>query len=87
MTPDQRDLIRCALGMRTNDGMSTKNLAMHLSNYGELEWERMRAKGWAERGEYRLDRQLTIRPTFRVTRAGAEAAGVLERCRREDVER
>jgi hypothetical protein len=88
MTHEQRDLILAALGLRPY--MKGRKLHRwsflngHRAMSDEIaDWRAMELAGWVER----LAAPHIEGAIFAVTRAGAEAAGVLGRCRREDVGR
>lgn len=85
MAPTQRALILAALGLTPRDGVmprwSSRNEFGAILWRDLANWEKMVAGGLAEIEDH---------PNFylfRVTRRGAEAAGVLGRCRREDLGR
>ena len=86
MTPAQRDLTRAALGLRERNGRMPRWSSRNSYAVGltvDTEWDEMEGAGWASRHRHFV----TGNYLYRVTRAGAEAAGVLGRCRKEDVRR
>ena len=88
MTPEQRDLILAALGLRPRNGRMPRwsyQNGYPVQTGTASCWPYMVDCGWAERANW-ISGSLEWR-LYEVTRAGAEAAGVLGRCRTEDVGR
>lgn len=86
MTPAQRALILHALGLTPRDGVMPRwsdGNGYLVWPHPDPEWDDMERAGWVE---YRRSNAFRG-PVARVTRRGAEAAGVLGRCRREDLGR
>jgi hypothetical protein len=90
MTPAQRDLILHSLGLseRWNGKHPRWSHRNHycacVDSCTEIKIARMVHLEWMEAGRTINDGKSRY---YHVTRAGAEAAGVLGRCRTEDVER
>lgn len=88
MTPAQRDLILHSLGLTPRNGRMPRWSYRNRYVVPLLEtppWPEMAKAGWVEAIALRTETQ--VAKWYRVTRAGAEAAGVLDRCRREDLGR
>lgn len=81
MTDEQRDIIRHALGLNRRGRWSSRNQYVVYADGPLSDLRTMRDRGWLRE----LGPWIGL-IKFKVTRAGADAAGVGNRVRREDLE-